>query len=177
MFILLYVYLRYWPSFVVSSHTHFAITHFIHANLYCIWSPPFHSVICIQIISLSYCILGFCHFIYFYGANVNVNANVTCRIVIVHPLKSRLETAVHCTVIESFWSSFDDDVSGRCGFLLNKCDTSIERRCVRTKITCGLHYCDKWYCNRNYNNESEQLVICDKPWRRSAAWSLKPAWL
>jgi len=32
-------YLRYWSSFVVSSHTHFAIIHrhFIHANFYFIW--------------------------------------------------------------------------------------------------------------------------------------------
>jgi len=69
-------YLRYWPSFAFSSHTHFAIihSHIIHANLYVTWlvsvyeymvinffnlfghykSPPFHSVICIHLISLSY---------------------------------------------------------------------------------------------------------------------------
>jgi len=74
-----YWYLLYWPSFVFSSHTHFAIIHrhIIHANFYVIWlvsiyewvvnnlfnffrhykSPPFHSVIRIHRISLSYHIL------------------------------------------------------------------------------------------------------------------------
>jgi len=69
-------YLRYWPSFVFSSHIHFAIIHrhVIHANfnyisLVSIYefnlfnflrhfkSPPFHSVIRIRLISLSYHIL------------------------------------------------------------------------------------------------------------------------
>jgi len=72
-------FLRYWLSFVVSSKTHFAIIHphLIHANLYFIWpvsfhewvvinlfnifrhykSPPFHTVIRIHLISLSYHIL------------------------------------------------------------------------------------------------------------------------
>jgi len=69
-------YLRYWQSFVFSSHTHFAIIHrhIFHTNFYIIWlvslwisshyfvfrqnkSPPYHTVIRIHLISLSYHIL------------------------------------------------------------------------------------------------------------------------